>query len=221
VNSFSIVISPVTLEFPLEIESIPKGHLIEEFAADCPDQPLNERMRERDIGNRLDLCDIEDPEIRLPLPILKQWLLRISDSQRNRLRLQRLSLKCPRNVSQDGPDAPGLGRQCFARAQIGCSFAETIQDQELMLEEQGFSNNGAYPTTTDWLRDCHDQMNQKEGQVAHPQDRSDLWQSGETAKKLRIYEMNWEFVTHRLQEPKQISFWWAYWWDSDRNHIAH
>ena len=53
-------------------------------------------------------------------------------------------------------------------AQVGCTLAAPIEDQELMPDQRGFGNNGA-----DSARPCQsgygdDQMNEQDEQIAHP-----------------------------------------------------
>jgi hypothetical protein len=70
-NPLPVVILLETLEFSLEVARVPERHLIEEFLSDCPNQAFNGRMGQRQIRYRLNLIDIENPEIGLPLPILE------------------------------------------------------------------------------------------------------------------------------------------------------
>ena len=68
-NTLGIVIRSEAIQCALQIGGVPKQNVIQEFAADRADQPLDEWMRERHIGNRFDLFDIEDTKVRLPLVI--------------------------------------------------------------------------------------------------------------------------------------------------------
>ena len=60
------------LQLPLQIERIPEEHAIEIFAANCTDQPFDERMRNRRIGHRLDLVDFDDTQVGEPAMKAKQ-----------------------------------------------------------------------------------------------------------------------------------------------------
>ncbi len=42
-------------KFALQVVSIPKGHEVEVLSPDCPDESLNERMRNRQVGHSLQL----------------------------------------------------------------------------------------------------------------------------------------------------------------------
>ena len=46
-NALSVVIVLDLFQFPYEVDRIPEEHVIETFAAHGPDQPFNERMRNR------------------------------------------------------------------------------------------------------------------------------------------------------------------------------
>ena len=56
-NMCSIEISLKRLQFSLQIQDAPEWDLIEKLSSDCPNESFNERMRERYIGNCLDLHD--------------------------------------------------------------------------------------------------------------------------------------------------------------------
>jgi hypothetical protein len=56
---------------------------------------------------------------------IPQWLLRTIDSQRKRSTLQRLSLACPRNVSQDGPRSTRMLCDVYSRNAVGRPAAPT------------------------------------------------------------------------------------------------
>ena len=50
----------------MQMQGSPEWDLIEELSPDCPNESLNERIRERYIGNCLDLRDPQDPKIGFP-----------------------------------------------------------------------------------------------------------------------------------------------------------
>ena len=54
-------------ELPLKISGSPKQHAIQTFAPYGPDQPFDDRVGTRHVRHRLDLPDVEDPQVRLPL----------------------------------------------------------------------------------------------------------------------------------------------------------
>jgi hypothetical protein len=63
-----LVVVPLELdELPLEVSGGPKQHAIQTLAPYSPNQPFNDRMRARHVRHRLDLADVEDPQVRLPL----------------------------------------------------------------------------------------------------------------------------------------------------------
>jgi hypothetical protein len=75
VAAISVVVSFVAIELPLQIALVPQQSLIEVFAPDGPDQPLNERMRKGCARNGLDLINLEDPKVREPSLKTKQWIV--------------------------------------------------------------------------------------------------------------------------------------------------
>ncbi len=56
------VVIPECLQLACQIERIPEQYLVEILAPDRADQPLDERMRYRDIGNGFDFLDFEYPQ---------------------------------------------------------------------------------------------------------------------------------------------------------------
>ena len=54
-------------ELPLEISRGPEQHAIQTFASYGPDQPFDDRVGTRHVRYRLDLPDVEDTQVRLPL----------------------------------------------------------------------------------------------------------------------------------------------------------
>ena len=63
-----LVVVPLELdELPLEISRGPEHQAIQTFAPYGPDQPFDERVGTRHVRHRLDLPDVEDPQVRLPL----------------------------------------------------------------------------------------------------------------------------------------------------------
>ena len=49
--------------------------MIQIFASDHPDQSLDERVRHRGVGRRLDLFDVEDPQVHKPSVITKRGIV--------------------------------------------------------------------------------------------------------------------------------------------------
>jgi hypothetical protein len=54
-------------ELPLEIIGGPEQQAIETLTPYSPDQPFDNRVGTRHVRHRLDLADVEDPQVRLPL----------------------------------------------------------------------------------------------------------------------------------------------------------
>src|SRR5271157_4985826 len=75
VAAILIVINFVAIELPFQIALVPKESLIEIFAPYGPDQSLDERMRTRCAGNRLDLINLKYPKVRPPALKTKQRIV--------------------------------------------------------------------------------------------------------------------------------------------------
>lgn len=58
------------LELALEVNCVPEQRVVEEFLPNRADEPFHEGVGPRNVGNRLDLLDSQDPQIRLPLRFL-------------------------------------------------------------------------------------------------------------------------------------------------------
>ena len=52
-----VVIASEFVEIPREFDHLPEKHVVEVLVPDRADQPLNERMRNWGVRNRLDLLD--------------------------------------------------------------------------------------------------------------------------------------------------------------------
>ena len=75
VAAMSVVVNLVAIELPFQIALVPKESLIEIFAPDGPDQSLDESVRTRCPGNRLDLINLKDPKVRQPALKTKQRIV--------------------------------------------------------------------------------------------------------------------------------------------------
>ena len=58
-NAIRVVVSLEIVQLSREIDRIPEVHSVKIFAANVSDQPFDERMRDRGVGNRLELLDLE------------------------------------------------------------------------------------------------------------------------------------------------------------------
>ena len=65
-NALLVVIAAEHFQLPREVECIPEEHLIEDLAPDGADQPFDERMRNRGIGNGFDLLNFKYPQVGKP-----------------------------------------------------------------------------------------------------------------------------------------------------------
>jgi hypothetical protein len=70
-DTLGIVKRLEAVQFALPIGSVPEQDVIQELASEGPDEPFDERVRERNVRKRFDLFNLEDTEIRLPLVIEK------------------------------------------------------------------------------------------------------------------------------------------------------
>ena len=75
VAAMSVVVTFVAFELPLKIALVPKQSLIEVFAPDGPDQPLDESVRPRCPGNRLDPTNLKYTKVRQPALKTKQRIV--------------------------------------------------------------------------------------------------------------------------------------------------
>lgn len=63
------------LELALEVNCVPEQRVVEEFLPNRADEPFHEGVGPRNVGNRLDLLDSQDPQIRLPTVKLEQRIV--------------------------------------------------------------------------------------------------------------------------------------------------
>ena len=61
VNAIAIAIGSECVELPVKIDRIPKERVVQIFALDSSDQALDERVRRRDVRDRFDFFNLEDP----------------------------------------------------------------------------------------------------------------------------------------------------------------
>ena len=80
-----IVIISECLQLPGQVDYIPEEHAIEIFTANGADQFFDERMRNRDVQNRLDLFDLEYAQVGEPTMKTKQRIVVGADVFRQRL----------------------------------------------------------------------------------------------------------------------------------------
>ena len=59
-----IVVIAECVQLKRQVDRIPEEYAIKIFAANRADQPFDERMRNRDVGNRLDPVDFEYTKVR-------------------------------------------------------------------------------------------------------------------------------------------------------------
>lgn len=59
------------------------------------------------------------------------------------------------------------GNDPVARLQIGCSLTRAIEDQELMLEQERFGNDGARTAGPNHFQNRCQEVNKENGDVAH------------------------------------------------------
>jgi hypothetical protein len=83
--------------------------------------------------------------------------------------------KCRGFQDDRGTDQPArahkerthAGDDAISEAEIGCTFAGTIEDQQLVLDEHGFGHHGAGAAGTGESGDRRQEMKKQDGQVAH------------------------------------------------------
>jgi len=62
-HAMAVVVIPERLQLSLQIDRVPEEDAVQVLAPDRADQTLNERMRNRCVGNRLDILDLEDAQV--------------------------------------------------------------------------------------------------------------------------------------------------------------
>jgi hypothetical protein len=66
VNAMLIVVIAECLQLPRQVDYIPEEHAIEIFTANSADQPFDGRMRNWEVRDRLELLDLEYPQVGEP-----------------------------------------------------------------------------------------------------------------------------------------------------------
>ena len=61
-----IVVIAECVQLPRRVDGVPDEHTVEIFAANGADEPFDERMRNGDAGNRLNLVYFEYTKVRKP-----------------------------------------------------------------------------------------------------------------------------------------------------------
>ena len=83
-----LVVVPLELDkLPLEISRGPEQQAIRAFASYGPNQPFDDWMGARHVRHRLDLTDVKDPQVRLPLMEPVQRIMPLSARRRSRILL--------------------------------------------------------------------------------------------------------------------------------------
>jgi hypothetical protein len=89
--------------------------------------------------------------------------------------------------------------KAIERAQIRSALSGTINDYELMLEQQGFRHDGAGATRAEEVREGDEQVDRQEKQIAH---ESNVITSAKSAQDCTIRATRakiYEFALHRGQ----------------------
>ena len=75
VNALSVVVALEVSELSLKVARVPEQNVVEKLSPSRADQPFNEGMRDRDVGNRFDFVDFQYPQIGLPAMKLEQRIV--------------------------------------------------------------------------------------------------------------------------------------------------
>jgi hypothetical protein len=62
-----VVVVPEIEQFIFQIDRRPEQRVIQTFASNGADEPFHEGMGQRNVGDGLDFCQLQDPQIGLPL----------------------------------------------------------------------------------------------------------------------------------------------------------
>jgi len=71
-HAMAVVVIPEGFQLSRQIDCVPEEDAVEVLAPDRADQTVNERMRQRCAGDRLDLLDLADPQVGAPAVEAKQ-----------------------------------------------------------------------------------------------------------------------------------------------------
>jgi len=63
----AVKVSPEIEQFVFEVCCRPKEHLIQILASKCADEPFHERMGKGNVGDGFDFCQLQYPQVGLPL----------------------------------------------------------------------------------------------------------------------------------------------------------
>ncbi len=76
VHSMVVVVIPEGLQLARQIDRVQEENAVQVLAPNRADQTLNERMRHRCVGDRLDLLDLTDAQVGEPAVGAKQRVVR-------------------------------------------------------------------------------------------------------------------------------------------------
>ena len=65
-NAMTVVVIPESLQLSRQVDRVPEEDAVQVLVPDRADQTLNERVRHRRVGDRLDLIDLEDAQVDEP-----------------------------------------------------------------------------------------------------------------------------------------------------------
>ena len=85
VDAMLVVVIAEGFELSREVNAVPEKRAIEEFAPDRADQSLNVAMRDWDVGNGLDLLDLEHAQVGEPAVEAEQRVVIGADAFGKRL----------------------------------------------------------------------------------------------------------------------------------------
>ena len=74
-TTVTVVVSLEFAQLPRQIDCIPEKHAIKMLAPNGADQSFNERMRNRDVRNRLDLSNFDHAQVGQPTVETKQRIV--------------------------------------------------------------------------------------------------------------------------------------------------
>jgi hypothetical protein len=77
-----VVVIPEGLQLSRQIDRVPEEDAVQLLAPDRANQTLNERMRHRCVGDRLDLVDLADAQVGAPAVEAKQRVVIGADMRR-------------------------------------------------------------------------------------------------------------------------------------------
>ena len=74
-NAIGVAVGPELSQLPHQIDRVPEEHPVKVLTSDSSDEPCDEGMRNRGVGNRLDLVGLQDAQVGQPAVKADEWVV--------------------------------------------------------------------------------------------------------------------------------------------------